>query len=60
MGIQIIDDIEWEITLNGREVINMFDEDGSETFDPTLCVEVNLGDEFVAVKPGDKLIFERI
>lgn len=60
MGIVQIDDQDWEITHNGREVIHLFDAEGSETFDPTSCVEVNLGAEFVYVKPGDTLEFTRI
>ncbi len=53
-----INERDWYITLNGREIINMFDEDGSETFDPTECVEANVGAEFVYVKPGDVIAFE--
>jgi plastocyanin len=55
-----INDRDWLVLYNGREVINMFDEDGSETFDPTECVEVNVGAEFVYVKPGDTITFELI
>lgn len=43
MSIEI-DGRDSTVTLNGREVINMFDEYGEETFDPMICVEVTLGD----------------
>lgn len=54
-----LDEVEWSITLNGREVFHLFDGEGEETFDPTQTYEVNLGDGFVKLKEGDVLTFER-
>jgi hypothetical protein len=36
-------------------VERMFDKDGSETFDPTQCVEVEVDNSLYRLKHGDKL-----
>lgn len=39
-------------------VDRMFDKDGSETLDPTLCVEVETENELRKLRHGDKLLLE--
>lgn len=54
----IVDDREIEITVNGRPVVHLFDNDGSETFDVSATVEYFDGAEMRVIEPGDVLKVE--
>lgn len=57
MPVISVNDRDVEIALNGRLVENLFDDTGSETFDPTIAVEANMHDgDLVIISEGDTLV----
>lgn len=61
MWMTMPDGRDWSITLyrDGEEhgVVHLFDSEGSETFDPTAAVEVDLDGDLVAIQADDELRF---